>query len=51
MVPNKALVVALRKKAEALGVAMLHGDTVAHFETSDPAHVSLGSGKTSIRSC
>ncbi|MGI9356552.1 MAG: ubiquinone biosynthesis hydroxylase [Rhizobiaceae bacterium] len=46
MVPNKALVVALRDKAEANGVALLHGDTVAHFETSEQlTRVALGSGK------
>ena len=47
MVPNKALVTALRKKAKALGIKLIHGDTVSGFTTDDPATiVSLGSGKT-----
>lgn len=47
MIPNKALVGALRERAEALGIDMLHGETVAEFETDDPATlITLGSGKT-----
>ncbi|MEN0040959.1 MAG: ubiquinone biosynthesis hydroxylase [Pseudomonadota bacterium] len=47
MIPNKALVGALRERAGALGIEMLHGETVAEFETADPATtVTLGSGKT-----
>ncbi len=45
MVPNKSLVVALRNKAKELGVVLLQGDTVAHFETGDQTTtVTLGSG-------
>ncbi len=47
MVPNKELVKALRAKAKALGINLIHGDTVAQFATHDPATiVTLGSGKT-----
>ena len=47
MVPNKSLVGALRKKAKALGIDILHGETVADFKTSDPTtSVTLGSGDT-----
>lgn len=46
MVPNKALVVALREKASKLGVELVFGDTVDSFETDDAATtVTLGSGK------
>ncbi len=45
MVPNKALVVALREKAAELGITLQHGDTVSHFETDDQVTVvTLGSG-------
>ena len=47
MVPNKALVGALRARAQALGVTVIHGDTVTDFSTDDPAsRVELGSGKS-----
>ncbi|MEE9315214.1 MAG: ubiquinone biosynthesis hydroxylase [Rhizobiaceae bacterium] len=47
MLPNQALILALRKKAKDLGVKLIHGDTVADFDTQDPATiVTLGSGKT-----
>ncbi len=47
MLPNRALVKALRAKAKALGVTVIFGDTVAAFKTDDPAStVTLGSGKT-----
>lgn len=46
MVPNKALVGALRERAEALGVRMIHGETVTGFETGDPCtKVTFGSGE------
>lgn len=45
MVPNKALVKALRAKATALGVEMMHRETVQSFATDDPfTSVLLGSG-------
>jgi 2-octaprenyl-6-methoxyphenol hydroxylase len=47
MLPNRALVTALRKKADQLGISLLHGETVAGFSTADPASiVQLGSGQT-----
>lgn len=47
MVPNKALVTALRTRAKALGIRLIHAETVAGFETDDPfTTVTLGSGKT-----
>ncbi|MEE9375880.1 MAG: ubiquinone biosynthesis hydroxylase [Rhizobiaceae bacterium] len=47
MLPNQALILALRKKAKTLGIKLIHGDTVSDFETQDPATlVTLGSGKT-----
>ncbi len=47
MVPNKSLVGALRKKAKALGIEILHGETVADFKTDDPTTtIVLGSGTT-----
>ena len=47
MLPNKELVKALRIKSKALGVTLIHGDTVTKFSTDDPATlVTLGSGKT-----
>lgn len=46
MVPNKKLVGALRKRAEELGIRLLHGETVARFETDNPTtRVHLGSGE------
>ncbi|MEM9732466.1 MAG: ubiquinone biosynthesis hydroxylase [Pseudomonadota bacterium] len=46
MVPNKKLVGALRKRADELGMRLIHGDTVARFETDDPvSRVHLGSGE------
>ncbi|MDD9908829.1 MAG: ubiquinone biosynthesis hydroxylase [Ahrensia sp.] len=45
MVPNKALVTALRAKADETNVIQLHGDTVAGFEpTASSMKVILGSG-------
>lgn len=47
MVPNRSLVLALRSRAEELGVHLIHGDTVDHFETGHiSTEVTLGSGKT-----
>lgn len=47
MVPNKALVIQLRNKAEELDVALLHDETVTEFETREMSTtVSLGSGKS-----
>ena len=47
MLPNRALVTALRAKAQKLGVELLHQDAVVNFETGDPTTtVSLASGKT-----
>ncbi len=46
MVPNQAMILALRRKADELGVDLLHAETVTDFETADPASsVTLGSGK------
>lgn len=46
MLPNRALVTALRTKAKELGIELLHEDAVVNFETSDPAStVQLASGK------
>ncbi|MEL7272041.1 MAG: ubiquinone biosynthesis hydroxylase [Pseudomonadota bacterium] len=46
MVPNKKLVGALRKRAEELGMRLIHGDTVARFEMDDTvSRVHLGSGE------
>ncbi|MDA8870939.1 FAD-dependent monooxygenase, partial [Rhizobiaceae bacterium] len=45
MVPNKALVGALRERAKALGVDLRHGETVADFADEGAAmRVGLGSG-------
>ena len=45
MVPNKAMIKALRAKAEELKIELQHGDTVASFETGDvTTDVKLGSG-------
>lgn len=36
MVPNKAMISALRQRAEELGVTLIHEDKVIGFETGDP---------------
>ncbi len=46
MLPNKVLVRALREKASELGIALLHGETVAGFERQAASmQVELGSGE------
>ena len=45
MVPNKAMVKALRQKADNLGITIRHGDTVDGFTTGEMTSiVKLGSG-------
>ena len=47
MVPNKALIKALRAKAKELKIELLHGETVASFNTGDvQTDVTLGSGSS-----
>ncbi|MGI9363823.1 MAG: ubiquinone biosynthesis hydroxylase [Rhizobiaceae bacterium] len=47
MLPNRALVMALRRKAQELGVELVHEDTVDGFESGDPTiQVFLKSGRT-----
>lgn len=47
MVPNKAMISALRKRARELDVELVFEDAVTGFETGDPASlVTLTSGKT-----
>ena len=46
MLPNRALVTALREKAKELKVELIHEDAVVDFETDDPAStVTLKSGR------
>ena len=45
MLPNKVLVVELRKKAKAIGIEIMHGETVTGFNTGDvTTEITLGSG-------
>ena len=47
MVPNKAMIKALRAKAEELKIELIHGDTVASFSTQDThTDVTLGSDRS-----
>ena len=45
MLPNKVLVGELRKKAKAIGIEIMHGETVTGFNTGDvTTEITLGSG-------
>ena len=47
MIPNKVMIVALRQRAEKLGVLLLHHETVSRFETEGSlTSVRLGTGET-----
>jgi 2-octaprenyl-6-methoxyphenol hydroxylase len=46
MLPNRALVTALRAKARELGIELLHEDAVVNFDSGDPTTTAyLSSGK------
>jgi len=45
MVPNRAMILALRERATTLGIDLRHGETVEGFDTDDiKTNVHLGSG-------
>ncbi len=47
MLPNKSMIIALRRKARELGVELIHGDTVDQFNNVGAcSEVLLGSGQT-----